>query len=100
MDNGYVILWKYEKVKKEFPNCDKLFSHIPTSAVSDLEGIKYFRVYEGDNVAALWYSPSCWSTYVFDVTKSECAMDSNLVDELIDFVEFLKNNYCAKWMVC
>ena len=85
---GFITIWKDEKVREQWPDCDELFSCLPTHYKHELDGKFYHHLYEGSNLMYSWAFFDDW--YFFKEIN---------VDRLRKFVEWLERNYDAGWEV-
>lgn len=61
--DGHIIIWRDDKVREQFPDCDELFRLLPTHYTDHLDGVKYHHCYWGDNLPVDWESEDDW--YIF-----------------------------------
>lgn len=52
--DGHILIWRRDRVKATFPDCEELFSQIPTHYLDELDGVQYDHVYWGDNLMDHW----------------------------------------------
>ena len=89
--DGHIQIWRDDVVRKKFPDCDKLFSYLPTHYADELDGIKYHHCYWGDNLWCSWRDSDNW--YLSDEGK-------DFEEHLAKFVEWLDNQApSAHWEV-
>ena len=84
--DGHIIIWKDEDVRKEWPDCDDLFSCLPTHYEDTLNGIKYHHCYWGDNLYISW-------------SEDWFARDGMDERRIAAFANWLYDNYEAEWEV-
>jgi hypothetical protein len=53
--DGHIKIWRDDKVRAEWPDCDELFEEISTHYVDMLDGVKYHHCYHGDNIYDKWW---------------------------------------------
>jgi len=81
--DGYIDIWADDEVRKEFPDCDRLFSYLPTHYTHELDGKKYHHCYSGDNISCSWEDEEDW--YLHGRTPSA-------LKRLKEFTVWLKNH--------
>lgn len=98
--DGHIAIWRDDKVRERFPNCDDLFGSIPNHYADELDGTKYHHVYWGDNQCVYWDSEEDWlvSPY-WPKTPEEKAARHEACKPLREFVAWLEANMAAQWEV-
>lgn len=64
--DGHILIWRRERVKAAWPDCEELFRNIDTHYLDVLDGVEYDHVYWGDNLMNCW-----WEHYETDPAKKE-----------------------------
>lgn len=60
--DGHIKIWRDDEVRAEFPDCDRLFGHLPTHYADMLDGTKYHHCYWGDGMWSDWRDEADWYT--------------------------------------
>ncbi|HSW83506.1 MAG TPA: hypothetical protein VLH12_08530 [Usitatibacter sp.] len=96
--DGHITIWRDDKVREAFPDCDRLFGCLPTHYADDLDGVLYHHCYHGDNLMADWSDASDW--FVFGEWDAQTRRFADITPEerealykrLQEFCQWLEGN--------
>ena len=102
--DGYITIWRDDVVRKEFPDCDELFSRLPYHYRHELDGVIYHHCYQGDNVWDDWDDINDWIMPHYPYGKGELSQEqkdeNNRMQAMLSiFVVFLRRHAATSWEV-
>ena len=71
--DGHIRIFRDDKVREAFPDCDELLACIPTHYADVLDGTSYHHVYWGDNLYVDWSDEADW--YVSPYSEESATPD-------------------------
>lgn len=93
--DGHIVIWRDDVVRREFPECDELFWHLPNHYAHELDGVLYHHCY-GDERFLTWWSDVDAimqdTRYSADGTRLTFHAHSELRKRLGEFVSWLQQN--------
>lgn len=102
--DGHIQIWRDDKVREAFPDCDELFSDLPTHYSDELDGVKYHHCYWGDNMMVRWDDPDDWYMAHYrpmngELTPEQEKENRDKKKRLTEFVNWLNANgtYWEVW---
>ena len=83
--DGHITIWRDDKVREVFPDCDELFGRLPNHYRDQLDGITYHHCYHGDGMYCHWNDSEDWYFCEEERTPER-------VERLTAFVRWLNEN--------